>query len=494
MKTQLLKSFILMMLLPLSLLAQTNQWGVQYATFDDENNGTGDRTASVAVLGPNAFVALVSTNNDNANIFTDFDDNYLVGYMEADSAAGRLQAQAYSPSGQFDNWESQLDQVALIGAWQIAGGKNNYVYVANNDPFHNILVFELTPLGVISTDFRMETGQENIFAIDVDTTGHVYVVDYEGTDAKSNEVKVYAPIGTAGTTWGDFGGHNDAPVATIDLPPGIYQGVAASGNGTAVFVSSRNDRRILKFVGDPAGGYTQDSSFDAAISPTDIEFDEDGIEIGSTAFLGMDYLDEPGILFAAVDLFLCIGTTVDRCGGYVTGRIFAIDPATGTSVDTIDVAQWNLDVTGFYNAGSNNGRAGGFTSVYDVEVSSEPAVYSQTFYGWAIEKWIFDGDLGLIVGVEQIAETVPEAFALHQNYPNPFNPGTAIEFDLQRSGYVRLLVFNTRGQKVATLVDEPFTPGSYKIGFDASRLPNGIYYYTLEAGSFRTTKKMILIK
>jgi len=484
----------LIVVLPLSVFSQTNQWHTLYVTFDDAINGTQNRTASVAAVGENSFVALVTRVQDPADIFNNMTVNYLVGYVNADSGSGRVA----DPSGGIDVWadaSTGFDQVTLNGAWQIASGKNNYVYLANNDLTHNILVFELTSTGVVGTDFRMETGSESIFSIDADTTGFVYVVDYEGSDAKTDEVKVYAPIGTPGTTWGDFGGHTDAPVTTIDLPPGIYMGIAASGDGSEVYVSARDTKSILKFTGAPNTGYTEDMSFSSAISPNDIYTDVDGLPVGSTTFLGMDYLDDPGLLFAAVDTFLCSGASIESaCGGYNTGRIFVIDPANGAAIDTIDVAQWNLDITGQVDTGSNNGRAGGFASVYDVDVSNESAVYSQTYYGWAVEKWVFDGDLNLIVSVEQINETIPVDFSLGQNYPNPFNPGTTIEFDLTSAEHVTLSVYNMLGQKIAVLVDERLTPGTYKASFDASSLTTGVYFYTLNAGSFKETKKMTLVK
>ncbi len=492
MKKLILIVLFVLLLIPAFIIAQTNQWSTQYVTLDEAGNGTGDRTSSIAVVGPNSFVALVSRITDNNDIFGTFDNNYLVGYFEADSALGRVAEQDYGPIGQFEGWISGLDQVLLSGAWQIAGGNNSYVYVANNDGNHNILVFELTGFGVLSTDFRMESGSENIFAIDVDTSGYVYVVDYEGSDAKNNEVKIFSPVGADGTTWGDAGGHTDAPSTTIDLPPGIYQGVAASGDGSQIFVSSINTKSVLKYVGDPVNGYSQDNSFSAVISPTDTYLDEGGLLVGSTTFLGMDYLDNPGLLFAAVDSFLCGAPS--ECGGYATGRIFAIDPATGTSIDTIDVAQWNFDVTNSYSTGSSNGRVGGFTSVYDVDVSGEPAVYTQTFYGWAIEKWIFDGDLATVVSVEQVAETIPTGFSLHQNYPNPFNPITTIEFEIQSSEHVILSIFDLKGQIITTLVDEQLPPGIYRSNFDAGKFASGIYFYSIQAGQIKSTKKMILVK
>ena len=98
------------------------------------------------------------------------------------------------------------------------------------------------------------------------------------------------------------------------------------------------------------------------------------------------------------------------------------------------------------------------------------------------------------MSVEQIADLVPGSFDLRQNYPNPFNPSTTIEFDLVNSGHVQLSVYNVLGRRVATLIDERLTAGAYKTSFDASAFPNGVYYYTLDTGSFKATKKMILLK
>jgi len=475
---------------------QSGEWATQYVTLDDGTFGTGYNTPSVALVGQNDFVALVNRVVSESDIFGPSVSNYLVGYMDADSTSGRVADQPYQPQDQIEVWASGLDQVLFSGAWQIAGGANNYAYVANNDELHNILVFELTPTGVVSTDFRMETGTENIFAIDVSSSGTVYVVDHEGTSGKTDEVKIFAGIDVSGTTWGQFGGHNDTPIATIDLPPGTYRGVAANSDGSAVFVSSSSAKKIFKFVGDPVNGYAEDTNFSAEISMEDIYVDEDGLDVGVPTFLGLAYLDSPPILFAAVDSFLCRGTALETgCAGYTTGRIFVMDPQTGVSGDTIDIAMWNFDNNGSFTDASNKGRTGGFTSVMDVDLDpNEPAVYTQTFYGWAVEKWLFDGDLGTIVSVEPIPDVRPEAFALNQNYPNPFNPSTTIEFQVEQTGLVTLTVFNMLGQKVTTLVNENLNAGAYKVTFDASHLPSGIFFYSLDSGTFRETRKMVFLK
>src|ERR1035437_3502935 len=88
----------------------------------------------------------------------------------------------------------------------------------------------------------------------------------------------------------------------------------------------------------------------------------------------------------------------------------------------------------------------------------------------------------------------PVSYSLSQNYPNPFNPSTTIKFTIQKPGLVTLKIFNLLGQEVATLVNEQMKPGSYSYNFNASRLSSGIYFYSINAGNFILTKKMLLLK
>ena len=463
-------------------VAQTKEWGTQYVTFDDAINGTSNRTSSVAALGADDFVALITRNSAAGGDLI----NYLVGYIGADSAVGRLG----SPSGDgVGFWEFNLDHVDFADAFQIAGGSDNLVYLANNDAQHNILVFELTVFDVAASQYRMETGGDDIWGIEVDANGFVYVCTVNGDDTNTQEVKIYPPVTDTEAAWGTS--HDSAPVATIDLPPGDYRGITASGDGSMVFVSQSSERKILKFVGSPTSGYSADASFAAMLDPNDL-----GVRADTTTFtptyLGLAYLDDPGLIFAATDTLFFGG----EGSGYRYGRIYAINATTGATVDTIDQAKWNVDHAGDYSSGSGNGLWSGFASTYDVDVeASESAVYSQSWYGWAVEKWLFDGNLGdLLVGIEQISSQIPEGFSLKQNYPNPFNPSTTIEFNLKNAGFVTLNVYNLMGQKVATLIEGQMTPGSYKADFDASSLATGVYFYKLTAGNATATKKMLLTR
>ncbi len=94
---------------------------------------------------------------------------------------------------------------------------------------------------------------------------------------------------------------------------------------------------------------------------------------------------------------------------------------------------------------------------------------------------------------EEIAG-LPEKFSLNQNYPNPFNPTTNISFDLPNSATVTLEVFDMLGRKVATIVNEQMTAGTHNVSFDAARYASGMYIYRIQAGTFASTRKMMLIK
>jgi photosystem II stability/assembly factor-like uncharacterized protein len=91
-------------------------------------------------------------------------------------------------------------------------------------------------------------------------------------------------------------------------------------------------------------------------------------------------------------------------------------------------------------------------------------------------------------------ESIPERFALSQNYPNPFNPSTTISFSLTSSEYVILKVFDVMGREITTLVNEEKPVGNYNVKLDGIGLSSGIYFYTLKAGKYAQTKKLILLK
>jgi len=89
---------------------------------------------------------------------------------------------------------------------------------------------------------------------------------------------------------------------------------------------------------------------------------------------------------------------------------------------------------------------------------------------------------------------VSTGFSLCQNYPNPFNPATIINFSIPKSCFVTLKIYDLLGREIETLVNEEKSVGNYKLKFEGSNLPSGVYFYRLHAGSFSETKKLIVLK
>lgn len=85
-------------------------------------------------------------------------------------------------------------------------------------------------------------------------------------------------------------------------------------------------------------------------------------------------------------------------------------------------------------------------------------------------------------------------FHLAQNYPNPFNPETTIEFSLSQSELVQLIVLDVQGRQIMTLVNEFKPEGTHRIILNGQNLPSGIYFYTINAGKFKETKKLLLVR
>ncbi len=120
---------------------------------------------------------------------------------------------------------------------------------------------------------------------------------------------------------------------------------------------------------------------------------------------------------------------------------------------------------------------------------------NSTTFNWLVVKTDKNGNTSPI-GIEQISNNVPSGFKLYQNYPNPFNPITKIKFDIPKdySGQmVRFSVYDILGKIVYSL-EEPKQAGTCELSFDAGNFSSGMYFYTIESGEFKETKKMIILK
>jgi hypothetical protein len=456
------------------------QWQCLYVTLDDNPNGTGDRTVGSAVIKEDMFVALCMRPGTRC---------YLIPYVDADSALGRKYTYGYAVSGIYQVWtDGGFDQVTMTDAFALKATPDSLIYVASNDQDHNVLVFKYTEdtITVVSPYPRQATGSNSIFGIDVDGDGYVYVCN-DTTTGQTADLKVYAPI----DQWTPAS-HADSPVQTIDLPDGVYKGIAVNQNGTAVYISDYGNRRVVKYTGSRTSGYSLDAGFSWTIGPQDTV---SGVPTKRAGPIGLAHLASKNILAVAVDSLLKPTTT-----GYGFGRIYLLNGNTGepistdTSVAMIDQAAWNLWVTGSY-ASAGAGTASGYAATMDVDWDENENLYSQSMYGWTVEKWRYNGTLpDFTTGVEELGGELPSGYSLSQNYPNPFNPTTTIEFSVPQSGFVSLKVFDLLGREVATLANEVKTAGNYRATFDARNLPSGTYFYSLKTDGYSSVKSMVIVK
>lgn len=96
--------------------------------------------------------------------------------------------------------------------------------------------------------------------------------------------------------------------------------------------------------------------------------------------------------------------------------------------------------------------------------------------------------------INNISGNIPKDYNVF-NYPNPFNPSTEIKFSLPKDEFVTIKVYNLLGEEINTLVNHVYKQaGNYSVIFDGSSLASGVYFYTIEAGTYKATKKMVLMK
>ncbi len=93
-----------------------------------------------------------------------------------------------------------------------------------------------------------------------------------------------------------------------------------------------------------------------------------------------------------------------------------------------------------------------------------------------------------------VTTMVPKTIGLSQNYPNPFNPTTVISYQLPVNSLVTLKVYDILGREVSTLVNTKQNAGYYSATFNGANLPSGVYFYRLQAGTYISTKKLLLLK
>ncbi len=114
--------------------------------------------------------------------------------------------------------------------------------------------------------------------------------------------------------------------------------------------------------------------------------------------------------------------------------------------------------------------------------------------GPALGDWMYYSMIVAQISSVDENPTIANSFKLEQNYPNPFNPSTTIKYSVAERSNVNIKVYDMLGKEVANLVNTVKEAGSYEVNFNASNLASGMYVYTITAGNFTSSNKMMLMK
>lgn len=286
----------------------------------------------------------------------------------------------------------------------------------------------------------------------------------------------------------------DAP-ANQDIAIGVAPGTSMSASDI-----------IATFTVNLLAGETYVAIANGVLDPSKFVVNPDGKSTAFTIWL-KEMAREKGAS-SNVDFFIVHGATdVDAVKVMVQGGPTLVEHAAyGDITDYISVPATAYDIRLIRN------RDGATLGAFDVNLTGlggGSAVVLAS--GFRRDSGNQGGELFQLIGVladgqvvifpdpptsvdEVVDAVIPKQFELQQNYPNPFNPTTTISFSIPSSQFVKLSVFNTLGQQVATLVNEQLNAGQYKLLFDASNLVSGIYYYRIEAGNFTSTKRLVLLR
>ena len=133
-----------------------------------------------------------------------------------------------------------------------------------------------------------------------------------------------------------------------------------------------------------------------------------------------------------------------------------------------------------YTFVKNDGSSGVHNTKYAVSILQKALGYYPTY-------------------VNKTGDKLPSTYELNQNYPNPFNPSTTISFSVPRQEYVVLVIYDMLGKEVNRLVDGQMSAGTFRTTWNGDtrngeRVSSGVYFYRLQAGSFSSVKKMLLLK
>jgi photosystem II stability/assembly factor-like uncharacterized protein len=387
-------------------------------------------------------------------------------------------------------WYQTLNGITI---WSLAKDMGSNIYAGSTGS--NSRIFKSTNSGVNWDTISTANGQ-TVFSMAFDSLGHMFVAN-----------------STAGLLKSTNGGLNFTVIPISVFGSSGLQAVVCGKNGY-VYVAT-NGSGIYRSV-DTGATFTQSGlSSMQVVSLLVDRFNPAFVYAGATQTNGGFYRSTD--FGASYSANLNAGKNIFGVMQFSQSVLYSVTTSASGSVDksTDGGLTWNSTATGYVSRGIANspfgiliaGNGGLFISTnsgstftnYGITISSTPVltIGSVTLVG------VSGTNGGVYYNLGPLGLTnngiVANSFQLFQNYPNPFNPSTKIRFDIPSAGQnhafdTRIDIYDARGKKLETLVNQQLPPGSYSIDWDASNYPSGIYFYKLRAGYFSKSMKMIVIK
>ncbi|SMO83935.1 T9SS type A sorting domain-containing protein [Gracilimonas mengyeensis] len=454
----------------IELVQRTTDGGIGASSLADKGVVPTDITATVAAgAADDGFIAIQDRAAKWSGIFVEIDDN--TGILER---GDRIQINELTV---FENYGLT---VATLNDFSVLDQANTQV--------------DTLAVSVLTQDVTSIPGIE----------------EYEGVFLSFSDVKVTTNQADGGSDYGEWeigsrqGG--DASVDTLEAGEGLrinddfdfgspdisstlneYVKVGAQIDEVKGFLqySFGDPKLVLRSLEDITGdNWTYPRTDFSLESPSDnaevtVTSDVEATWQASQDFDGNNVTYE-WVLYSAADTTEIIAVTSDDEGAAaqatlpyetVDGLLENLGLNEGESEDFL----WNVRI-------SDGADTLAVSQGYEIETNS----FTPLYYTLTLEK---GGPVS-----NEMEGGIPQTYDLKQNYPNPFNPTTKITFDLPEATQVELHVYDMLGRRVATIMNDRMTAGTHSLNFDATRLASGMYVYQIKAGSFASTRKMMLIK
>jgi len=415
-------------------------------------------------------------------------------------------------------WSSPVtvsDQSGVQGSFPVVG-PNGELYVTWLGYHNNIeqIMFDKSTDGGVTfgTDKVISNATNSWFphmAVDLSNEqrkGYLYVTWSDERNGDDDAFLSYSSDG--GESWSSPIRINSDPVGNGKLQYWPSVAISELGEIWIIFYDTRNtvnNNFIETYLARSTDGGMTFSNELISAEPSPTSIPNNDVRFGD--YIGIDVYS--GIV---VPIW-----TDERAGGFdmdiYTAKINPLLPVelktfAAKIVDGNTILEWStateinnfgFEIQRSYNSGENGG--GWFTAGFVEGYGTTTSIHNYSFTDKGLGKTVyyrlkqidFNGAYKYSEVLEVNSVSI-NTIALEQNYPNPFNPSTKIKYQVANDGFVSLKVYNSLGEEVVALVNVYQPAGSYEVKFDGSGLAGGVYFYSLNAGSFSETKKFVLLK